>query len=1737
MMDGGRLTVFRVGAFSYRFSLQAGVPRRRGMLPAILFGTVALLLLLASLVSAAAVTDAQIRDVRQLFRETSHGVPGVSADQVDRDFALRVYGRPGALGALERILAGPAYGDINEKLGQVREKAMLECWAEVVAETGVRIELNNAGKRNGGRSDLDVFVFTDADELADEAGSVISDEEVHARLVSRFHEKWSRRMPGTSAADWDIMVFDSMMIDWRMSRSSWRGFMAGMNDDIAALSATEGAYFIPGAYKDQVFRRYLSEGRTTIIESVADSRGQTRRDLDIPDGVRITADLPTREASLRYADVPGDIDRRGALGVVLQNVVETDRHAASVIKRAKYSNRWIEGYVQLTNLEKSYQKLLLEGRDGARRRFAQRLFAEFDDSGRLPPNIADADELMRVLDTMNRIELDKVLADMPPESRPANWSDEWRKYRTADIAEPGTKLAYFAAEVREMTAAMRAASAAGVGMDEKSVADLAEGMFMDKARQAARMAAASAAKRAMGDLFTRGGAARAVAMHGSDAAARQIVERVKGLHAAFVFLNDETMMRAIVAEMPPEARGAVDDLVRIARAQRQDILSRTSAVDKLERGQMAESDAVVARLLRDLGIDEAELRRVSTPDADGDAVRQRTKMVLAEEIGGIRGHNARRVYEFFRRDLPRLRTVSGFTSQYWDNVCDIGTVSALGQVATAWYTGDTDKAIRELVFAVVEGVPVAGKLFSLGRSSMAFRDGAGGALLTFVANQFLAAVPGGAKYAATLGQILGIYGLEVCLYELGWYLYGEPAQADLVSLVLMGSMNRIPRALKQEQSAMPMIRNDEDQRLVQEHAILRKNVSIPPALQESRELREAVLRAHFLPLATRKAAAESGGAEVRESILKKQFFDHWEYWLRRIMFFESVHPRVSRYLLDKDAFRQSSFPPSDCVSAENRDKFKAAFFVKADGSEVWNYEEVYLRCYFQRMLEEWIGAQRKSGEVMNYLNNPLKWFFYYRDWETQVVEELVSYYKEGELFSVAQDAREADLRAQLETAGDEAERARIIAKMGFVKGARHGTEAVLDEVLAKEGQKSRMRQLTLEKAYWHERVLAGFESSVAQAVAAQEPFALREDALRVEVKIPRPVGRPGGAIPMEVAVHGDARLVPEASSLNVALEYRVVSETRGRLPKGVLRDDILTLFGRDEDPAGLKFTEHELTVRLSSALVPAFRAEPVTRRVFWVALDDAADDGASQIVPLGVLTVLEDLRGMEDEARRLAEDSLRRCREGQTLVEGLERLIGRDEQTFGQWEAAGRRESAEASARTGRQLTALHGEAETLTVRLGELSVEAGTRASNICNRRSALQAPGADLAGLLQGLEGDYAGLAALSGTADADMARVQVLVRESEDAAGLLTGETSMSALSFRPLPDMSDRDRSDGMERATAATGAARAAAERIGTVLGQARKVASSGGVGDGAAGAGIRDLLAKIEAHLAAASGCPGVVEDRLRALGQRDSALRNRVAAPAVEGGGDQDGPLKTLELIRVLGDLAKTYHGRIREAAGAAQTCRNEAVRLAQFRACEMLRERFVQALQQGWVQQARDIARQAGGCAWASSAQSEIARVEAVLRCRSLAAELDAACRVRDVARIRFLLAQLGAASCQVDASLLHLAQSLVSAPASTAPAHQSAADAPVQEADRNDLLTYLDRLHTNWKGLWCAGKWSGCACVPDGARGELRQWIQDATTQRQLERLKRLADCYDACIMQKPLSESRVHQCRVGCKKNVK
>jgi hypothetical protein len=1628
--------------------------------------------------------DVQIEAIRGIFQEPRHGVPGVSADQVDKDFAVRIYRQDGALGALERILAGPGYGDVNEKLGQVREKAMLECWAEVVGETGVRIELNNAGKRNGGRSDLDVFLFTDDTEVYDESGTRIPPDGVHAYLISRFNEKWSRRMPGTSPGQWDIMVFpgDSMMIDWRMSKSSWRGFMARMNADIASLSATEGAYFIPGVYKDQVFRRYLTEGRTTIIESVADARNADSRGLDLPDGVRILADLPTREASLRYAGVPGDVDRPGALGVLLQNVVETDRHAGSVIKRAKYSGRWIEGYAQLTNLEQSYRKLLLEGRDGARRHFAEKLFRQFSGRKSLPPNIQSADELMRVLDTMNRIELDKVLADMPPESRPKNWTAQWRQYRVSDIADVRTKLAYFGPEAQEMRASMRAASARGYGLDDAALAGHAEEMFMDKARQAARMAAASAARSAMDELFSRQGAARQIALHGPEAAARQIVERAKGLHAALVFLNDEAMMRAIVAEAPPEARSAIDDLAAIARAQREDILLRRSAVEKLNKGQLSESDEVVTRLLRDLGLDRDELERTPSPDPDGTSIRQRVKMTLA---GEIKGHNARRIYQFFSHDLPNLRTVGGFASQYWDNVYDIGTLDTLGKAAASWVTGDTDGAMRELVLGAAEGIPVAGKLFSLGKSVQAYGSGSSGSLMTFLSNQFLSAVPEGAKYGAALGFVLAVYGLEESLYKVGWHFIGKPAQDDLVSLVLMGSMNSIPRAMAQGESAMPMIRSDEDWKILKDSAILRKKVPIPDALQKSRELREALLRAYLQPQATRLAAARSGGADMRETILQTEFFPYWEYWLRRILLFETMFKEVSQ-TLTPERMRMEAYAPF-FITSKNKDEYRAAYRTRVDGTEVWNHAEAWLRYHFrEKVLEEWIGAQREHGEVMNYLNNPIKRPFVFGDWETQVVEELVSYYKEGEVFSVARDANEADLKAKLRNAKDEAERQRIAAELGFVEGARDGAEAVLNKVLVEEAEKARARQQLLEKAYWHQTVQKRFETAMEQAVKSQGALPPKEGEPRIVLKIARPVGLLGSAIPMEVAVHGDARLVPDAVSLEVFLEYRKVGETQGRLPKEVLRDDVRALFGRDEDPDRLKVVEHDLTVRVTSKTMPEFKVEPVRARLFWLAygdVEDEADEDAAAANQAAVDAAMEALRGMEAEAGRMAAEAGNRCREGLALVDDLERLLGVDEQALAQWEGAGLRETDDVAVRECTLLAAMHGEVENLTVSLGEKSVDARNRASAICASLDALEIPGSDSAGLTGAIEREFVGLSALVQGADADMNRIDAAVFEAKEAGVRLENAVYLSAMAFRPMPPLAEDRRQAGLARAENMTEVASKALERLWEIIYAAKDAAGAlDAKNPDGASPQVAVLVGKIEEHLADASACPDVIANRLEELRRRDAALRARstgepAAVPTESPALDE--AREKLELIMFLLELAETYRGRIQEAVNDAGVCRNQAAEFAASRNCNLLRARYQQALQQGGIEQAREIVRQAANCGWAAEAGREIETA----RCQRLGQALFDACQGNNVERVRALLGQFESSSCRINADLMTRARALASGNATP--------DAPAPEMLRGNLdpearSSLLDK-HLRSKKLQSISFDSSDVAVARGASGQ--------------------------------------------------
>lgn len=96
---------------------------------------------------------------------------------------------------------------------------------------------------------------------------------------------------------------------------------------------------------------------------------------------------------------------------------------------------------------------------------------------------------------------------------------------------------------------------------------------------------------------------------------------------------------------------------------------------------------------------------------------------------------------------------------------------------------------------------------------------------------------------------------------------------------------------------------------------------------------------------------------------------------------------------------------------------------------------------------------------------------------------------------------------------------------------------------------------------------------------------------------------------------------------------------------------------------------------------------------------------------------------------------------------------------------------------------------------------------------------------------------------------------------------------------------------------------------------------------------------------------------------------------------------------------------------------------------------------------------------------------------------------------------------------------------------------AQAPVDEASRNALLAKIREYHKRWYAAWCRKMWSGCAVVPNGARDELLQWTKNATKQGQVDRLGRLLDCYNSCVMQRPTNEGKVNQCRRLCKENTR
>jgi hypothetical protein len=1166
--------------------------------------------------------DALITDIRtNIFRESPDkpGKPGISADDITPEMVKTLYGKPGVLTAIQRIFSSSEYSAINERIGHARETANLRIWAQIVDKFGIRIELNNAGKRNGAVSDMDNTLFTDADKLFDpETNKWITDPaEIHRFLIEEHGKLWENEF-GVKPIDFDAMHFqgDGLMQDWRMSKRGLFQFVAQMESDIARLSAVDGAYFVPGAYKPQVYGRYLREAGTFVIEPHLDPE-QVEKRVNIkgaPTGVLVRAEARTGKAGVSrlYGDVPFNIDRTGALGGVLGNFQYADK-TGSRIKHAKYSNRWGDSLIKsFTNLEVDWRHLVLAGKDSIRQYHVNKLFDDLAKRGLIPPEIGDTKEVRRIMDLMARVELDKIIRGYKGKPRPGFWSDEWKAYVPQDINETETKLKYYAVEAEEIRKSLPP-STPPPSADQ--LADMAEKAFGNKARSVARMAGAVAAKRVFNDVFTREGFARQVHLHGLEAAERLVAERVKGLHAALAFQTDDRMIRNVVEAAPPEVRQMIDMIAELAAAQRKTVLERGSiTADELKlsnRALIKLLDEISEQVRREIP-DEFARRAIATHMRN--QILRQPKSLGGRALASFKNQ----VTTYFNPLLPQGR--KAFFIETGRNLWDIGTVDNVGRIIVFNMQGRNDLAIKEGVTAIASAVPIAKDIWAIANSLQSLQSGDPefinrvwplGEFTLLKAFTNMGGIPADFALIYGIGKI--IYGIEKSLFDVGWHFYGAPTQAEVVSWVLMGHpMHGIYvdpyedrkqgmfSGLLSKETRFPAV-PPEAQALLAANAILKNKVKMPrfPAELKRKILRGSYqVRANKDTLAAGITTADPGAFKAARERYVREYFRKADYFLRRMYLYQAAHIDFFRYAqsFQKNFQMIDADPPTRYLGVPGKELRKAypdAFIrSRAGGKGSWDHERIFLRDFFNKWLTEWkktqlparfrgvSGRTAEAGFFISTANNIAPW------WEQAVVSELMNAFFEGEMWDVGRPEDQLKRHDQQRAA------AGASAARGGDKMRR-----LFDKQVAEARKKAYQKIKMLEALRWHPELVDKFVNAVVQAAKSRAgDYKPKKPELRV--KIPRPVARTGAKMVIEASVAGDAKTLPD--DLELMVKYKKVKEHRKKRPKGVLRDDVRLLLGPKVKDKDLVVHEHRAEITLVSKSRPEFKLGPVTRTVYWL---------------------------------------------------------------------------------------------------------------------------------------------------------------------------------------------------------------------------------------------------------------------------------------------------------------------------------------------------------------------------------------------------------------------------------------------------------------------------------------------------------------------------------------------------------
>jgi hypothetical protein len=546
------------------------------------------------------------------------------------DFFKSVYqefaGSGDTAGAPEMLktILGEGGHDIPEKskrLGELRKYYDWSIQAEYARDRNVIVENTNQGKDNGGRSDLDATGNVLELDAAGEAR--LRDQAV--RDLQRYHDQRYRAdgfRNGSETVDVSLFNGDAWLPDFRDVRLGYGEFNHRLIRNVLQIRSQPGAYYVPGAHKEQAHDRALAEGHSIhigwdFVNNMPSVNGvpiifdaETGRVMQLevdaetgrirePRRAVPLVEYTTREASRsggvvkRYegiSELHGPDKWRRSFGNLVQNWYEMLTHGEPISRNKYFIERIVDQAInRVANVNGTYVEIARSGADAATQEAWKRSFIEKAFGVRA--GSAEFAEIRSVLDRAAQIQIDYKAE--------RSYNDNATRYYAEEIAE------------LRREAAGRGADAAPAS--EAEILKKAEARFAAKQRRITIEGGLKVIEHTFKMEFTPEGLRRATHDFASPDVARKVMAE-RGIELALFFdmlesapleaAERQRLRERVVEAIPSEARSLALRMAELAGL-KMDLIGRRH-IQEIIRGErshvlpsqiFAEAEAEIRRLL------------------------------------------------------------------------------------------------------------------------------------------------------------------------------------------------------------------------------------------------------------------------------------------------------------------------------------------------------------------------------------------------------------------------------------------------------------------------------------------------------------------------------------------------------------------------------------------------------------------------------------------------------------------------------------------------------------------------------------------------------------------------------------------------------------------------------------------------------------------------------------------------------------------------------------------------------------------------------------------------------------------------------------------------------------------------------------------------------------------------------------------------------------------------------------